>query len=62
MKKKKKAKVVEEAVIDEKPVKIRNILYQGEHFECTKEFDQGDDFKYNFPAQDSKFLYRPVVN
>ena len=47
---------------DEKPVKIRNILYQGEHFECTKEFDQGDDFKYHFSAQDSKFLYRPVVN
>ena len=47
---------------DGEPVKIRNILYQGEHFECTKEFDQGDDFKYHFSAQDSKFLYRPVVN
>lgn len=47
---------------DGEPVKIRNIIYQGKYFECTKEFDQGDDFKYHFSAQDSKFLYRPVVN
>ena len=47
---------------DGKPVKIRNILYQGESFECTKEFDLGDTFKYHFSAEDSKFLYRPIVN
>lgn len=47
---------------DGKPVKIRKILYEGESFECTKEFDLSDDFQYRFPANECEFLYRPVVN
>ena len=43
-------------------VKISKIIYNGEGFECTKNYETDDDFAYFFSADDSKFLYRPVTN